>query len=343
MNPIFREAIYIPGRKGSLESIKPIIGDENINEWEKKRERILKRLECVLGGIPERVPVKADIYNEKVLSDHIRYRLRINTYNDDIITAYLLVPLNNLYNEPVKAIIALHQTCSQGKDEPAGITGICDYFYGLDLVKRGYIVLVPDVKGAGERVDDGDKPYATKTFYKRYPTWSYMGKMLYDHMQCIDFLYTQQQIDKMGIGVIGHSKGGYNALFLAAFDTRVKAVVSSCGYQPVTGEKDKYRWVRRGYEHFKPIEECVKKHGFYPFEFHEVLACIAPRACFSWYTKCDCCFPNYVGVEKLIKMATPVYDLYDKGHLLIGFLGEEGHDFPTYAREKAYLFLKENL
>ena len=32
------------------------------------------------------------------------------------------------------------------------------------------------------------------------------------------------------IGVIGHSLGGHNSLFVAAFDPRLRAVVSSCGF-----------------------------------------------------------------------------------------------------------------
>ena len=128
---------------------------------------------------------------------------------------------------------------------------------------------------AGERIKPGQKPYITNEFYSRYPKWSYMGKVLYDHRQCVDYLLSRLDVDQSGVGVIGHSKGGYNAISLAAFE-RVKVTVSSCGYQPITGEKDKKRWIRKGYEHFIPVKECVVKHNYYPFEFHEVLACIAP-------------------------------------------------------------------
>ena len=37
-------------------------------------------------------------------------------------------------------------------------------------------------------------------------------------------------VDAERIGVIGHSLGGHNAMFVAAFDTRLKIVVSSAGW-----------------------------------------------------------------------------------------------------------------
>lgn len=343
MDPVFQEAKYRPGIWGKRKGIPPVLIHGDANERQQEKRALLNRLEHVLGGLPPKTRAKAHILQCSHPDSYTRFHLIIDSLDEDKITAYLLVPDKKPESGLYKAVLALHETCPQGKDEPAGISGHPNFFYGLDLVKCGFMVLIPDVEGAGERIKPGQKPYETYDFYRRYPSWSYMGKMLYDHRQCIDYLFTRDDVEKGGVGIIGHSKGGYNALFLAAFDERVKVTVSSCGYQPVTGERDKKRWVRKGYEHFKPIEECVVKHNYYPFEFHEVLACIAPRACFSWYTKYDGCFPDYKGVEKLNLIAKQTYEQYGKEHLLTYKMGPEGHDFPLYAREEAYRFIQQHL
>ena len=41
------------------------------------------------------------------------------------------------------------------------------------------------------------------------------------------------EVDPERIGVIGHSLGGHNAMFLGVFDQRLKVIVSSCGWTPM--------------------------------------------------------------------------------------------------------------
>jgi predicted dienelactone hydrolase len=55
-------------------------------------------------------------------------------------------------------------------------------------------------------------------------------KGIWNHMRALDVLTMLPEVDSERFAVIGHSLGGHNALFLAAFDTRIKAVVSSCGF-----------------------------------------------------------------------------------------------------------------
>ena len=87
------------------------------------------------------------------------------------------------------------------------------------------------------------------------------------------------EVDAERIGVIGHSLGGHNAMFTAAFDTRLKAVVSDCGFNSfpkyyggnIAGwTSDRYMpRIASAYEH------DPKK---VPFDFPEVVVGFAPRA-----------------------------------------------------------------
>ena len=55
-------------------------------------------------------------------------------------------------------------------------------------------------------------------------------KGIWNHIRAVDLLESLPEVDPDRIGVIGHSLGGHNALFVAAFDQRIRAVVSSCGF-----------------------------------------------------------------------------------------------------------------
>src|SRR5665811_330405 len=53
---------------------------------------------------------------------------------------------------------------------------------------------------------------------------------IFYHMRCVDLLTERRDVDPERIGVIGHSLGGHNAIFTAAFDERLKVVVTSSGW-----------------------------------------------------------------------------------------------------------------
>jgi dienelactone hydrolase len=142
-------------------------------------------------------------------------------------------------------MICLHQTVAQGKKEPCGIEGSQDLAFALQLVRRGYVCIAPDMIGFGERIPAGTQPYHDSTaFYKKYPNWSFMGKMVRDARRAVDVLVQTKGVDPKRLGAIGHSLGAEEALMLAAFDERIGATVASCGYATFAAETNRLRWAR---------------------------------------------------------------------------------------------------
>jgi len=99
----------------------------------------------------------------------------------------------------------------------------------------------------------------------------------------LDLLAGRTDVDPERLGTIGHSLGGHSSLFLAAFDTRLKAAVTSCGFdtwQTYAGRHNNLEaWAQRRY-----MPRVAEKYGNdpsrMPFSFQEVLTAIAPRALF---------------------------------------------------------------
>ena len=55
------------------------------------------------------------------------------------------------------------------------------------------------------------------------------AKTLHDLCCAIDVLFSLEYVDKNNIGVIGHSLGGQEVIYLQWYDKRIKVGVSSCG------------------------------------------------------------------------------------------------------------------
>ncbi len=89
-------------------------------------------------------------------------------------------------------------------------------------------------------------------------------------------------MDPERIGTIGHSLGGHNALFLAAFDRRVRATVTSCGWTPFA---DYYGGNLKGWtsDRYMPRirDDFALDPSRVPFDFPGIFAVIAPRAVMS--------------------------------------------------------------
>src|SRR5439155_26634487 len=68
------------------------------------------------------------------------------------VRAFLFLPRQNLANGRLPAVVAIHQdgnrpTTDIGKSEPAGLAGDSDQHYGLELARRGYVVVCADRPG----------------------------------------------------------------------------------------------------------------------------------------------------------------------------------------------------
>jgi cephalosporin-C deacetylase-like acetyl esterase len=67
-------------------------------------------------------------------------------------------------------------------------------------------------------------------FYSQNPDISALGVMISDVSRIIDGLCLLGQVDRDRIMVAGYSLGGMVGLYAAAFDKRIKAVASTCGF-----------------------------------------------------------------------------------------------------------------
>jgi hypothetical protein len=102
----------------------------------------------------------------------------------------------------------------------------------------------------------------------RHPCWKGLSRMVWDGIRAIDVLAARADVAPEKIGAIGHSLGAKEVLYVAAFDERIKASVSSDGGIGLTFSNWNEMWY---------LGQEIRELGF-GLENQQVLAMIAPRA-----------------------------------------------------------------
>lgn len=311
-------------------------------DWEARRQGILNRMQQVMGPMPTKwrgLPLEMQVLESADLPRYVRTKIRFRVEPEDRPTAWLLIPKDVKGKAP--AMLCLHQTVDCGKDEPAGLGKNTELRCGQELAERGYVALCPDYWTFGD--------YRAST-YDPYQHGYRSGTMkgIWTHMRCVDLLQSLPQVQADRVGCIGHSLGGHNALFLAAFDERIKAVVSSCGFSSFAsyagskyGGGDLRNWAQKRYMP-RIAEVYGNDPARMPFDWPEVLMAIAPRAVFVSAPVRD---ENFLieGVKKCIGEAQPVFRLMSADGSLRSIHPQGGHSFPKEARDSAYGFLDQQL
>lgn len=255
------------------------------------------------------------------------------THYTEPLSAFLLEPPRPRSDA---GIIAAHQSkCEyhRGGDEPAGLRGDPEMFYGLELAQRGHIVLAPDAVPYGARFHNeqfGGRERGEEQFAHQHAVingGTLMGRHVLDYMRAVDILNT---IAGEKIGMIGHSLGGITTLFTAAADPRIKAGVVNCGFTSYDSIDDP------GYLHGLSViptgsfrQEFVDLFGLLGLLDQQALLIIAG-------TK-DHSFP-VEGAGKMVRLALAKYNSPVTLEVFEG-----GHVFPQEMRRRAYQFLESKL
>jgi hypothetical protein len=132
-------------------------------------------------------------------------------------------------------------------------------------------------------------------------------------------------------------------LFVAAFEPRLRAVITSCGFNSFFKyhDGDLAGWSHAGYMP-RVATEFGKDPKRMPFDFTEILAALAPRPVYIHAPRRDSNF-EVSGVKDCVAAAEPVYRLFDAADRLAVSHPDGDHDFPVEAREAAYAWLDRAL
>lgn len=300
------------------------------------------RLESIMGPFPDaarRVPVAWRVLSSTNGPGWVLQDIRFAADPGDEVPAWLLLPAAATTNtaRAFPAVLALHQTHAAGRNVVVGLGNSPDDEYGLELVQRGYVVLAPPYPHLADYAPDL-KGWTSGTM-----------KAVWDNSRGLDLLASLPCVaTNRGFGVIGHSLGGHNGLFTAAFDSRISVIVTSCGFDSFRDYFDGREGVwqpGRGWCQDRYMPRLAQYRGRLaeiPFDFSQVLAAIAPRPVFVNAPLDDSNF-RWRSVDRVVAEARELAAKAGTPARISVEHPDVPHRFPPELRQQAYRLLDEVL
>lgn len=326
----------------------------SIEVWNKKRNDIKINLQWALGDEPPGVinpgPRSIDkggrgennfgsfLVRPKPTSN--MGVMAISPYNGfgDQLFGYLYYPIDkkgNPTNNNLPVVIYLHEyDYSKGFNSYHQVESLFQ-----SMVDLGFSVFSYDMLGFGNRIEEGTR------FYDRYPHWSKMGKMVVDVKGAVEALTNLEFIDSTKIFVAGYSLGATVGLYSAALDERIAGVVSVAGFSPMrlnTPEKG-----TEGIKAYSHLHGLLPRLGFFfeneariPYDFHELIACIAPRPLLVIAPQMD---KDAIlqDVTYCVEQSKKIYSLYNAPGEIQIFTPDDYNRFSPEMRDRTYKWLEQ--
>lgn len=313
--------------------IRPV---QSAQDWELRRQEIVRGMQTVMGPLPTRSPLPLDI---QVLEevDMSRYRRQLITFQTDSETrtpAYLCIPKHSSEAEKrFPAVLCLHPTDNLvGHQVVVGLAGKPGRQYAAELAERGYVTLAPAYPHLANYWPNlGRLGYSSGTM-----------KAIWDNQRAIDLLSSLAYVDmSRGVGAIGHSLGGHNAIYTAVLEPRISVIVSSCGFDSYRDYYDgnvRNWYFGRGWcqiRYMPKMSDYRERLAEIPFDFPELLAALSPRPIFINAPQRDSNF-RWQSVDRCVESARKVYDLFGAADRVSVVHPDCDHNFPEEIRQQAY-------
>ncbi len=318
--------------------IDDILGDEHggtisgVGGWESKRAQVRERIRWGIGEDPpgSDPSFRPDVLRSVIGLPPMPDSVMVRTLNAGV----LFYSKGMQARGSVPAVIYLHEY-----SYPTGfVRNSSDIIRGF--IDNGFAVLAFDQIGFGTRIEEGT------LFYERFPHWSKLGRMVADTKSAIDGLEKIDFIDGRRIYTAGYALGGLVGLYTASVDDRVAGVVSVCGFTPMrldTREKG-----TEGIRRYSHLHGLLPRLGFFdgresriPYDFHEIIACIAPRPVLivspTWDR--DNSFAN---VKQCVEESAKVYTLYNASGNLDLYAPEDYNRFSQDMQRHVFEWMRKN-
>ncbi len=265
----------------------------NPRQWRQRKPVVRKQFLAALGlgELPERTPLNSRVVATHDMGDYTISNVVFYSRPNFPVTANLYRPKNAAGRLP--AVV-----CPIGHWLESGKRGGSLQTRCIKLVKMGYVVLIYDAIGQGERAVAGNSHH--EAGFALLPLGQTVaGWMVWDSMRAYDYLLTLPEVDPQRIGITGNSGGGLNSLFTAAADPRFAA-------SAVAGYVFHFNnWIRYSGPHCT----CTALPGLYrKMEWFEIAGLIAPRALLMMQGTADNIFP-ISGARTAGRLAESVYAL----------------------------------
>ena len=259
---------------------------EECRQWQKKFKAKLNEL---LGDSAPPKTWKVTVEEVVNLDDHVRHHLLLEADGVPSVPVYLLIPKNLTKGEKTPGILCVHGHGGNnrfgnepivGQTDLAGVKEAIEkhhYDFGLQFVRKGYVVAAPCMVPFGRRVNHkkygGQDPCAVTLVRMQALGQLPITANLRDLRWCLDLLQSRPEVKADKLGCAGLSYGGRMTMMVTAMDQRIK-VASVSGALNLLQER-----LSRRYSCGAQVIPNLLQYG----DYSEIGSLIAPRPC-VWET-----------------------------------------------------------
>lgn len=304
-------------------------------DWKRQQEKVRHTLAEIVGPFPERTPLNARIVGTVEKADYRIENIVFESQPGFYVTSALFLPRH--LSGPAPAVLYASGHAMSGYRSGYMRTI-------LNLVKKGFVVFAWDPISQGERLqymDESGKPLVggnnTEHAYMAQQamlTGSTLSRhVIWDGIRAVDYLLTRAEVDPKRLGMTGRSGGGFQSLYIAAFDQRIHAtapenhvtnntrILQKIG--PRDGEQNLFRMFAHGIDH------------------PDLLTARAPQPTLIIATTND--LLNIEGTRETFREVTRAYRALGGPENLKLVEDDAGHESTTRNNERMYAFFQTQL
>lgn len=298
-------------------------------EAEQWQARLRAKLTQLLGGFPERMPLRAQTLDKRDLTGYTREKIWFESRPGNGVIVYLLIPAGSRAPHPAVVCVPGH---GRGVDDIVGIDANGEdrsgkpgyqHDFAIQAVEHGLAAVAIEPMAFGHRRDPitiAKGPHETSCQPAAGSALlmgqTMIGWRVWDVMRAIDWMETRPELDAQRVGCMGISGGGTCTQFSSALDTRIRAAF-------VSGYLNTFR------SSIMSVSHCVDNYvpGILNWaENYDVAGLIAPRPFFSEGGTHDPIFP-VAATRESFERVKKVYEVFGASGLAQQEIFDGAHEF----------------
>lgn len=238
-------------------------------------------------------------------------------------TIHLQLFVPNKRNAPAPAFLLM---CNRAKSNIDVTRATKSEFWPVEeMIAKGFAIASfhyeDMVLDKADSFDVGAYPYFADVLPRSDTSWGALSAWAWASSRCLDYFETDADIDAKRCVITGHSRGGKTALWCGAQDERWAMTISSCSgcsgaafARRCYGENLEVITGSLGYWFCKNYKKYACREAELPFDQHQLIALIAPRAVYIHSADQDL-WADPRGEWTSLLNAEPVWKLYGKAGL----------------------------
>ncbi|MCE5230674.1 prolyl oligopeptidase family serine peptidase [bacterium] len=298
---------------------------------------VREKIRASFGPMPKKTPLKPRVTGVVERDAYIIEKVIFSSRPGYLVTANLYIPKGRKF--PLPGVVGTCGHFDTGKACPAYQS------FAQGLARQGYVVLIFDPPGQGERWLYYDGPGKSRSpggvgrevglpvrehlcaGNQQYLVDEFIGSwFVWDGIRALDYLLTRKEVDPRRIGVTGNSGGGTQTAWLCGLEQRWTMAAPSCFVTTFL----------RNMENELPAdtEQCPPRALALGLDHGDFIAAMAPKPVILLTKEMD--FFDIRGGEEAYARLKKLYTLLDAPDNIAIFTGAGEHGYSQDNREAMY-------